>query len=78
MFGHLPVDLLFVPEEQRKSGVGRQLVQSAEEEARRRGCRGVWLDIYSFSFQARGFYKRLGYEGHSGGKAAVMRPAKPR
>jgi GNAT superfamily N-acetyltransferase len=60
MFDHLHVDLLFVPEEQRKSGVGRQLIERAEEEARRRGCRGVWLDTYSF--QARGFYERLGYE----------------
>jgi GNAT superfamily N-acetyltransferase len=60
MFGHLHVDLLFVPEERRKSGVGRQLIERAEEEALRRGCRGVWLDTYSF--QARGFYERLGYD----------------
>jgi hypothetical protein len=25
----------------------------------RRGCHGVWLD--TFTFQARGFYERLGY-----------------
>jgi hypothetical protein len=25
----------------------------------RRGCVGVWLD--TFSFQARGFYEKLGY-----------------
>lgn len=31
----------------------------AEEEAVRRGCLGAWLD--TFSFQARGFYERLGY-----------------
>jgi hypothetical protein len=31
----------------------------AEQEAITRGCRGAWLD--TFSFQARGFYERLGY-----------------
>ncbi len=29
------------------------------EEAARRGCRYAWLD--AFSFQARGFYEKLGY-----------------
>jgi hypothetical protein len=32
----------------------------AEDEARALGCVGVWLD--TFSFQARGFYERHGYE----------------
>ena len=36
-----------------------QLMNDAEREAIRRGCRGAWLDTYSF--QARGFYERLGY-----------------
>jgi GNAT superfamily N-acetyltransferase len=58
-FTQLHVDLLFVPETLRGSGTGRQLMRQAEEEAQRRGCRGAWLD--TFSFQARGFYERLGY-----------------
>ena len=32
---------------------------AAEAEAIRLGCVGVWLD--TFSFQARGFYEKLGY-----------------
>ena len=56
---YLHVDLLFVPEKARGSGVGRTLMQQAEEEALRRGCHGAWLDTYSF--QARGFYEKLGY-----------------
>jgi GNAT superfamily N-acetyltransferase len=59
MFSHLHVDLLFLPESLRRNGIGRQLMNDAEREAIRRGCRGAWLDTYSF--QARGFYERLGY-----------------
>jgi GNAT superfamily N-acetyltransferase len=58
-FAHLHVDLLFVPEALRRAGLGRQMLLQAEQEALARGCRGAWLDTYSF--QARGFYERLGY-----------------
>ena len=57
--GHLHIDLLFVPETLRGRGIGGEIIRSAEKEAVRRGCHGVWLD--TFSFQARGFYERLGY-----------------
>jgi len=64
LFGHtshayLHVDLLFIPESLRGSGLGRQILLQAEQEAIDRGCHAVWLD--TFSFQARGFYERLGY-----------------
>ena len=58
-FAYLHVDLLFVPETLRGSGLGRQMMLDAEEEAMARGSRGAWLDTYSF--QARGFYERLGF-----------------
>jgi GNAT superfamily N-acetyltransferase len=56
---YLHIEFLFVPEAIRSSGVGRELMRQAEDEAIRRGCHRVWLD--TFSFQARGFYERLGY-----------------
>jgi ribosomal protein S18 acetylase RimI-like enzyme len=59
MFSYLHVDLLFIPEYLRRGGIGRRLMSDAEGEAIRRGCRGAWLDTYSF--QARGFYERIGY-----------------
>jgi GNAT superfamily N-acetyltransferase len=59
MYSHLHVDLLFIPESLRRTGLGRRLMSDAEAEALRRDCRGAWLDTYSF--QARGFYERLGY-----------------
>jgi GNAT superfamily N-acetyltransferase len=59
LLAQLHVDLLFVPESLRGTGIGRQLMGDGETEAIRRGCLGAWLDTYSF--QARGFYERLGY-----------------
>ena len=53
------IELLFVPEELRRTGVGRELMRRAEAEAKARGCHAAWLD--TFSFQARGFYEKLGY-----------------
>ena len=53
------IDLVFLPEETRGQDVGRRMMREAEDEARRRGCRAMWL--YTISFQAPGFYERLGY-----------------
>jgi GNAT superfamily N-acetyltransferase len=58
-FSHLWIELLFVPESMRRTGIGRKLMAQAKAEAVRRGCRAAVLD--TFSFQARGFYERLGY-----------------
>ena len=55
----LHVELLYVPDDLRGTGAGRDLMLRAEAEARARGCRGIWLD--TFSFQARGFYEKLGF-----------------
>jgi ribosomal protein S18 acetylase RimI-like enzyme len=35
------------------------LMREAEAVARENGCTGIWLD--TFSFQAPGFYEKLGY-----------------
>jgi GNAT superfamily N-acetyltransferase len=58
-FGWLFVELLFVPERLRGQGIGRQLMERAEAVAREHGCVGIWLD--TFTFQAPGFYQKLGY-----------------
>jgi len=54
------VELLYIPEGERRRDVGSNLMAEAESLARRRGCVGVWLD--TFSFQAPDFYRKLGYE----------------
>lgn len=58
-WSHLRIEALFVPEHLRGGGAGARIMEMAEAEAVRRGCIGAWLDTYSF--QARGFYGRLGY-----------------
>ncbi|KKC35100.1 GCN5 family acetyltransferase [Devosia epidermidihirudinis] len=58
-FNQLFVELLVVPERLRGQGVGRELMGRAEKLARERGCAGIWLD--TFTFQAPGFYKKLGF-----------------
>jgi GNAT superfamily N-acetyltransferase len=55
----LVVELLFIPEPLRRTGLGRRLLSQAEQHARDRGCIGIWLD--TFSFQARPFYEKLGF-----------------
>ncbi|MCV4754139.1 GNAT family N-acetyltransferase, partial [Escherichia coli] len=44
----------------RGTGVGSQLIKTAEEEARRKGCRHALVD--TVSFQARPFYEKQGYQ----------------
>lgn len=65
LFGHsgmgwLYVDYLWLDAAQRGACLGAALMAQVEEEARRRGCVGVFL--YTYSFQAPDFYHRLGYQ----------------
>lgn len=57
--GWLYVDLLVVPEAFRGQGLGSELLACAEKIARRRGCIGLWL--HTGTFQAPGFYEKLGF-----------------
>jgi ribosomal protein S18 acetylase RimI-like enzyme len=58
--GWLHVSYLWVAEAARGQGFGSQLLGEAEAYARARGAMGATLETYSF--QARPFYERLGYE----------------
>ena|SRR5271165_2702321 len=57
--GWMFVRWLWVSEPRRRKGWGRKLIQAAEAEARKRGVSNVYVD--TFSFQAPGFYEKLGY-----------------
>lgn len=60
-FGNwLCINYLFVADTLRKQGIGTKIVLSAEDEARKRNCKYVFAD--TFSFQAPEFYEKLGYK----------------
>ena len=58
--GYVKIEWLWVHDEHRHRGLGTELVRAAEAEAARRGCDVVRVD--SHTFQAPGFYEKLGYE----------------
>ena len=60
-FGNwLCINYLFVSENLRNQGIGSKIIISAENEAKDRGCKYVFVD--TFSFQAPAFYEKLGYK----------------
>lgn len=56
----LSIGLVWLSEPLRGEGYGRRLIDEIERIGRERGCRYAHLD--TFSYQARPFYERLGYE----------------
>lgn len=57
--GVLFVDVFFLPDTLRGSGLGTKLMRMAEEEGLRRGCRTGLL--HTNDFQAPGFYEKCGW-----------------
>jgi GNAT superfamily N-acetyltransferase len=58
--GMLFIDLFYLPDHLRGTGLGAQLLQACEDEGRRRGCRSAVL--YTLSFQAPSFYEKHGWQ----------------
>jgi len=56
----LCIKYLWVSETSRGSGLGSELMQEAENQAREYDCSHVLVD--TFSFQALPFYQKLGYQ----------------
>jgi GNAT superfamily N-acetyltransferase len=58
--GWLDLVILWIAEPFRGQGYGAKLLRAAEDEARTQGCQGVFLT--TFSFQAKPFYEKFGYQ----------------
>jgi GNAT superfamily N-acetyltransferase len=56
----LAIDLFWIAEPYRGSGLGSELLSRAETEGRRRGATKAFLNTHTF--QAPGFYEQKGYE----------------
>jgi GNAT superfamily N-acetyltransferase len=57
--GWMFIGLFWVADEFRGQGFGTKIMRAAEKEARGRGVKNAYVD--TFSFQAPGFYEKLGY-----------------
>ena len=56
----LEIEYLFVKDDLRGQGIGSQLLQRAESEAKNRNCRYVFVNTYQF--QAPAFYQKHDYQ----------------
>ena len=54
------IKTLWVRKDRRRGGLGKALMEAAIAEAKARGCRFLFLSTHSF--QAQGFYEKLGFE----------------
>ncbi|MCE9523265.1 MAG: GNAT family N-acetyltransferase [Alphaproteobacteria bacterium] len=57
--GLMFVDLVYLPSDLQRAGVGRRILRMAEEEALRRGC--ISAVLFTISFQAPEFYVLHGW-----------------
>lgn len=56
----LKVDIMAVRPNCRGAGLGRELMKEAEARAKEEGCSHAYVD--TMSYQAPGFYEKLGYQ----------------
>ncbi|RKE04514.1 GNAT family N-acetyltransferase [Marinifilum flexuosum] len=60
IWGTLEIKTFVVKAQNRNKGIGKKIILEAEKEAKKRNCRFISLD--TFSFQAPKFYEKLGFE----------------
>ena len=56
----MEIDILWVDGDRRGQGLGKKLLEEAEQIAREKSC--TFIKLNTFSFQAPEFYKKYGYE----------------
>ena len=60
VYNWLHINVIWVSEDLRGQGHGDNLIEAAEAEGKRRGCQNAML--HTFSFQAKPFYEKHGYQ----------------
>lgn len=60
IFKNFLIDVLWVDAKTRGTGLGRQLMERSEAEAKKRGC--VVAQVDTLEFQAPVFYQKVGFE----------------
>ena len=60
IYHQLLIEVLWVHNDKRGQGLGIQLMEIAEREAKKRGCIAAQVD--TLSFQAPKFYEKMGFE----------------
>jgi ribosomal protein S18 acetylase RimI-like enzyme len=74
-WGQLHIKTALIDEEARGKGTGRTLMEQAHAYGRENGANFSYVE--TMSFQAQGFYEKLGYkkqyvrDGHSGGTSMI-------
>ena len=66
------LDELYVVPDQRRRGIGTELLSAAEEECRRRGCELLEINVDGEDTDARRFYERHGYTNTEPGQEEPM------
>ncbi len=56
---------LFVDVEYRAKGVGKKLVEAAEQYVKEKGCGAMFIEVFLPNTSAKQFYEKLGYEDRS-------------
>jgi len=56
----MEIDILWVEEKSREQGLGKRLLEEAEQVAKQKDC--TFIKLNTFSFQAPEFYKKYGYK----------------
>lgn len=63
VLGPSPIEIerLYVERPYWGRGVGDALMETANQEARQRGCRTIWLGVWEHNVRAKAFYQRWGF-----------------
>lgn len=62
---HAHIFLIYVAPAHRRQGIGSALLKRAEDWARKRGDRGIGLQVFVSNQPALNLYHKLGYQTHS-------------